>query len=70
MKVTESGRFLIGVSEAQLELEYNKTSERVDTLKKEIDDIEDDLISMIIGLIRNVRIVIKHSGLRKHDDHQ
>ena len=70
LELTESGRFLNGFSEAQLELEYNKSSECAATLRKEIDDIEDDLISMNIEFIRNVRTVIKHSGLRRHDDHR
>jgi len=70
LEVRESGRFLNGISEAQLELQYNRSSERAETQRKEIDDIEDDLISMNIELIRNVRTVIRHSGPRNHDDHE
>ena len=70
LEVTELDRFLNGFSEAQLELEYNKSSECAATLRKEIDDIEDDLISRNIELIRNVRTVITHRRLRKHDDHR
>jgi hypothetical protein len=70
LEVAESGRLLNRFFEAQLEFAYNKSCERVETLRKEIDNIEDNLISMNIELVRNVRTVIKHSGLRKHDDHR